>query len=70
MDAAGHWSNRIADYLRIPGTSLTQWPSGPGIRSPAYGGANLFVDYLAEHYGGEKLIAELVKEPAERTGVG
>ena len=64
-DAAGHWSNRIADYLRIPGTSLTQWPSGPGIRSPAYGGANLFVDYLAEHYGGEKLIAELVKEPTD-----
>ncbi len=65
VDAAGHWSNRIADYLRIPGTSLTQWPSGPGIRSPAYGGANLFVDYLAEHYGGEKLVAELVKEPTD-----
>ena len=65
VDAAGHWSNRIADYLRIPGTSLTQWPSGPGIRSPAYGGANLFVDYLAEHYGGDRLIAELVKEKAD-----
>ena len=63
--ATGHWSNRIADYLRIPGTSLTQWPSGPGIRSPAYGGANLFMDYLAEHYGGDRLIAELVKEPAD-----
>ena len=64
-DAAGHWSNRVADYLRVPGTSLTQWPSGPGIRSPAYGGANLFVDYLAEHYGGEELITELVKETTD-----
>ena len=64
-DAAGHWSNKVADYLRIPGTSLTQWPGGPGFRSPSYGGANLFVDYLAEHYGGERLIRELVKEPAD-----
>ena len=63
--AAGHWSNKVADYLRIPGTSLTQWPGGPGFRSPSYGGANLFVDYLAEHYGGERLVRELVKEPAD-----
>ena len=65
VDAAGHWTTKIADYLRIPGTSLTQWPGGPGIRTPSYGGANLFVDYLAEHYGGDRLIAELVKEPAD-----
>ena len=65
VDAVGHWTNKIADYLRIPGTSLTQWPGGPEIRSPSYGGANLFLHYLAEHYGGDRLIAELVKEPTD-----
>ena len=65
VDAAGHWTPKIADYLRLPGTSLTQWPSGGQLRSPSYGGANLFLDYLAEHYGGDRLIAELVKEPTD-----
>ena len=62
VDAAGHWTPKVADYLRLPGTSLTQWPSGGQLRSPSYGGANLFLDYLAEHYGGDRLIAELVRE--------
>ena len=65
VDAAGHWTPKVADYLRLPGTSLTQWPSGGQLRSPSYGGANLFLDYLAEHYGGDRLIAELVKEPTD-----
>ena len=62
---AGHWASRIADYLRRPGTSLTQWPSGTQNRTPSYGGANLFLDYLTEHYGGDRLIAELVREPTD-----
>ena len=65
VDAAGHWTPKVADYLRLPGTSLTQWPSGGQLRSPSYGGANLFLHYLAEHYGGDRLIAELVKEPTD-----
>ena len=65
VDAAGHWTPKVADYLRLPGTSLTQWPSGGQLRSPSYGGANLFLDYLAEHYGGDRLIAELVREPTD-----
>ncbi len=65
VEVAGHWTRNAADYLRLPGTSLTQWPGGPGIRSPSYGGANLFLDYLSEHYGGDRLIRELVKEPTD-----
>ena len=69
VDAAGHWTPKVADYLRLPGTSLTQWPSGGQLRSPSYGGANLFLDYLAEHYGGDRLIAELVKRTDGRARI-
>ncbi len=65
VEVAGHWTRKPADYLRLPGTSLTQWPGGNQLLSPSYGGANLFVAYLVEHYGGDRLVRELVKEPAD-----
>ena len=39
-------------FLASPSISLTLWPNRPSATIPHYGGANLFFDYLADHYGG------------------
>ena len=41
-----------SSFLTSPSISLTLWPNRPSATIPHYGGANLFLDYLADHYGG------------------
>ncbi len=56
---------RAEAFLLRPDTSLTHWPATGENTGPSYGAAGLFLEYLAEHYGGERLIAELVNDPAD-----
>ena len=54
-------AKNLADYgftfvqiLRrsTPGAQLTGWPTGGASTLPYYGAATLFLEYLAQHYGG------------------
>ena len=41
-------------------TQLTTWPAGGESTLPHYGAATLFVEYLAQHYGGHENLGRLV----------
>ena len=43
-------------------TQLTTWPAGGESALPYYGAASLFVEYLAQHYGGHDNLIQLVEE--------
>ena len=50
---------------RAPGVSLVHWPLDDQNVGAHYGAASLFFHYLAEHYGGEDHLLELVTNPAD-----
>ena len=49
---AGYAASFVERFLRSPGTQLNFWPNSGRATVPHYGAAELFVNYLADHYGG------------------
>ncbi|MFH0852530.1 MAG: hypothetical protein V1845_02925 [bacterium] len=49
---------RIIDFLRNPSDSLTEWTN----LTVDYGSANLFIQYLVNHYG-EQVLGEIMRSP-------
>jgi immune inhibitor A len=48
-------------FLRQPDTSLTQWEPEIFQASPNYGGAALFFEYLASHFGGTETLRAIIE---------
>ena len=59
---AGYRPTFQASFLRSPTISLINWPDQ---LAPYYGGAFLFLDYLATHYGSRAGLTAFVNEPAD-----
>ena len=61
---AGYGFSYVGFFLTSPATTLTTWPaSGSNIAN--YGGSTLFMEYLAQRYGGHDSLGELVKRPED-----
>ena len=52
-------------FTDYPGTQLTGWPARGESTLPHYGAATLFIEYLAQHYGGHESLGELVTQPED-----
>ena len=64
-EIAGYEASFVDLFLQRPEIQLNYWPDEPRDTLPHYGGATLFVEYLAEHYGGKDALAELAREPLD-----
>ena len=62
--AAGYAPTFVGAFQTSSPTSLTLWPDRPGAAAPHYGGANLFFEYLAQHFGGYQSLRILNDLPA------
>ncbi|MCZ6789876.1 MAG: immune inhibitor A [Chloroflexi bacterium] len=62
--AAGYAPTFQGAFQAIPSVSLTLWSNRPGAAAPHYGGANLFFEYLAQHFGGYQSLRILNDLPA------
>ena len=62
---AGYRHSFVGDFLEKPGTQLNFWPEQRENTRPHYGASELFMDYLASHYGGYERLGELSREPAD-----
>ena len=62
---AGYESPLVRAFLENSTIQLTRWPDLPENSAPHYGGANLFLSFLAQHYGGYEGLKDLVQEPAD-----
>ena len=62
---AGYGLSFIDYFIESPGTPLNSWPSNRGYALPSYGAASLFMEYLAQHYGGHESLSELVLRPED-----
>ena len=49
-------------FAADPGAQLTTWPADNASTLPYYGAATLFVEYLAQHYGGHDNLVSLVTQ--------
>ena len=58
---AGYSESFVDRFLRAPGTQLNFWPDSGRATVPHYGAAELFVHYLADHYGGYKGVGEMYR---------
>ncbi len=54
-EVAGYRSSFRDSYLSTPHASLILWPNHPTSSIPNYGGASLFMEYLAQQYGLDSL---------------
>ena len=63
-ELAGYRSLFRSSFLATPSVSLTLWPDSPSATVPHYGGSSLFLDYLAQHYGGHGSLRFLQDQPA------
>ncbi len=63
-EIAGYVTSFRNAFLSRPSTSLINWPDAYGSSFYNYGGANLFFEYLAQHYGTESL-GMLHEHPAD-----
>ena len=63
--AAGYPPTFVGAFQTSPPISLTLWPDRPGAAAPHYGGANLFFEYLAQHFGGYQSLRILNDLPAK-----
>ena len=61
-EIAGYEASFIDIFLQRPESQLNFWPDEPRDTLSHYGGATLFVEYLAEHYGGDDVLSELARE--------
>ena len=64
-EIAGYEASFVDLFLQSPESQLNFWPDEPRDTLSHYGGATLFVEYLAEHYGGEDVLGELAREPLD-----
>ena len=64
-EIAGYEASFVDLFLLNPESQLNFWPDEPRATLPHYGGATLFVEYLAQHYGGNKGLAKLAREPMD-----
>ena len=70
-EIAGYEASFVDIFLQRPESQLNFWPDEPRDTLSHYGGATLFVEYLAEHYGGDDVLSELAREPLDGVnGVG
>ncbi len=53
VTVAGYQSGSMRRFMQRPFVSLVHWPIDNANISAHYGGASLFMHYLAEHYGGK-----------------
>jgi immune inhibitor A len=51
-------------FLGSPDTQLDAWAADPQAAVPHYGAADLFLEYFTEHYGGPKILKELLASKA------
>ena len=61
---AGYGFSYVGFFLTSPATTLTTWPAS-GSTFANYGGSTLFMEYLAQRYGGHDSLGELVKRPED-----
>ena len=64
-ELAGYEASFVDVFIQYPEVQLNYWPDEPRDTIPHYGAATLFVEYLAEHYGGDDGLAELGREPLD-----
>ena len=64
-ELAGYKASFVDVFMQYPEVQLNFWPDEPRDTIPHYGAATLFVEYLTEHYGGEKGLAKLAREPLD-----
>ena len=64
-EIAGYEASFVDIFLQRPESQLNFWPDEPRDTLSHYGGATLFVEYLAEHYGGDDVLSELAREPLD-----
>lgn len=62
-ELVGFPSGFVNAFLSRPDTQLTSWPEETGASAPNYGGAVLFLKYLAQHYGGYEALQEILSSP-------
>ena len=62
---AGYSESFVDRFLHAPGTQLNFWPDSGRATVPHYGAAELFVHYLADHYGGYAGIGEMYRLPED-----
>ena len=62
---AGYSESFVDRFLRAPGTQLNFWPDTGRATIPHYGAAELFVHYLADHYGGYAGVGEMYVLPED-----
>ena len=53
-ELAGYEASFVDVFIQYPEVQLNYWPDEPRDTIPHYGAATLFVEYLHEHYGGER----------------
>ena len=63
-ELAGYRSLFRSSFLATPSVSLTLWPDSASATVPHYGGASLFLDYLAQQYSGYESLRILLDQPA------
>lgn len=63
-ELAGYRSSFRSSYLSSTHASLVLWPDNPSSSIPNYGGASLFMEYLAQQYGLDSLRL-LMDQPAD-----
>ncbi len=56
-------SGAIGAFARQPQTQLNAWASEPSAATPHYGAAYLFMRYVAEQFGGFRVIGQVIAEP-------
>ena len=64
-ERAGYGGSFVRDFLSRPGTQLNFWPDVGRATVPHYGAAELFVHYLADHYGGYEGVGRLFRLPQD-----
>ena len=64
-ELAGYEASFVDIFLQYPEVQLNFWPDEPRDTIPHYGAATLFVEYLAQHYGGDDGLAKLAREPLD-----
>ncbi|MBI2855939.1 MAG: immune inhibitor A, partial [Chloroflexi bacterium] len=62
---AGYGFSFVRSFVSSPTIQLTSWPSSRESTLPYYGGATLFMEYLAQHYGGHSNLRSLVELPQD-----
>ncbi len=64
-ELAGYRASFINTFLIKSDTQLNFWPEEPRNTPPHYGAANLFMAYLAQHYGGHENLKALIEQQAD-----